>query len=366
MTRLMNTTAAPSALRNTLCCQCADADAARMGAARMMPLLVGLAASLIASAAAAACDLASCTCDGVDLSGMKGKVYQAPTDAEGYAYKISMCSEIPTAQLPTGCKQYAEHPAVVKYKANNPADCIEIGSVGPCSQGACGMAGAKTSAGVTVTYTYTYGCKNTFALSLTSGSDAAPGAVTSNECAYTVAWAGLNGASSGGGSAGGPGQDWGMFFLIFFFLAAGGYVGGGMFYNHKYNGEKMHCWPSRPAASRCAILGAQLDTKRTHRRSCSAETLLSTRLTGEKMPSLEAVPNLEFWKELPVCGPKRQLEGTLLQLRARNQERESGARGESERESKEKGERREIESVGAPSHAVWVGWAWGRGWSRTA
>ena len=172
-----------------------------MGAARMMPLLVGLAASLIASAAAAACDLASCTCDGVDLSGMKGKVYQAPTDAEGYAYKISMCSEIPTAQLPAGCQLPAagcKHSAVVKYKANNPADCIEIGSVGPCpqGQGLCGMAGAKTSAGVTVTYTYTNGCKNTFTLSLTPGSDAEPGVVTSNECAYTVTWAGLGG---GGG-----------------------------------------------------------------------------------------------------------------------------------------------------------------------
>eukprot|EP01052_Picozoa_sp_SAG31_P002825 SAG31_NODE_102_length_25175_cov_10.778553_17_plen_208_part_00 len=140
---------------------------------------------------AAQCDLAGCTCDGVDLSGMKGKVYQAPPDSEGYAYKISMCSEIPAETLPTGCQQYAEHPAVVKYKANNPADCIEIGSIGPCSQGECGMAGAKTANGITVTYTYTYGCKNTFAISLTAGSDPAPGPVTSDECAYSVAWAGL-------------------------------------------------------------------------------------------------------------------------------------------------------------------------------
>ena len=137
----------------------------------------------------AACDLASCTCDGVDLSGLKGKVYQLPTDAEGYAVMMSMCSEIPTAQLPAGCIQYAEHPTVVKYMANNPHDCIQIGSVGPCSQGAWGMAGAKTATGVTVTYMYTYGCRNTFALSLTPGSDAAPGVVSSNECAYNAAWA---------------------------------------------------------------------------------------------------------------------------------------------------------------------------------
>eukprot|EP01051_Picozoa_sp_SAG22_P000466 SAG22_NODE_13_length_33548_cov_57.167773_18_plen_2478_part_00 len=132
------------------------------------------------------CDLAECICDGVDLSGFEGNVFQAPTDSEGYAYMISICSEIPTAELPTGCQQYAEHPAVVKYKANNPADCIEIGSVGPCSQGACGMAGASTSAGVTVTYTYTYGCKNTFSLTL-SDTVVSPVGVVSNECTYTYA-----------------------------------------------------------------------------------------------------------------------------------------------------------------------------------
>lgn len=46
-------------------------------------------------------------------------------------------------------------------------------------------------AGVTVVYTYTYGCKNTFTLTLTPGSDPAPGQVTSNECSYTATWAGL-------------------------------------------------------------------------------------------------------------------------------------------------------------------------------
>lgn len=170
---------------------------------------------------AAACDLASCTCDGVDLSGMKGQVYQAPTDSEGYAYKISMCSEIPAATLPTGCQQYAEHPAVVKYKANNPADCIEIGSIGPCSQGVCGMEGAKTANGVTVTYTYTYGCKNTFAMSLTAGSDPAPGTVTSNECAYSVAWAGLSAGGGPGSAEDGPSSPWGWYVIGFLILATG-------------------------------------------------------------------------------------------------------------------------------------------------
>lgn len=45
--------------------------------------------------------------------------------------------------------------------------------------------------GVTVMYTYTYGCKNTFTLTMTKGHDEAPGQVTSNECSYTASWAGL-------------------------------------------------------------------------------------------------------------------------------------------------------------------------------
>ena len=140
-----------------------------------------------------ACDLANCSCAGVDLSKFKGKVFRAPTDAEGYAYSITMCGEISKPALPSGCQQSRwEHPAVVKYKGDNPADCIEIGSIGPCSQGECGMAGVRTAGGgVEVTYTYTYGCKNTFTLTMTPGSAGAPGQVISNECSYTATWAGL-------------------------------------------------------------------------------------------------------------------------------------------------------------------------------
>ena len=139
----------------------------------------------------APCDLKSCTCAGVDLSKFKGKVFKTPKDAEGYAYSLAMCGEIPKTSLPSGCQQYAEHPSVVKYKEDNPADCIEIGSVGPCSQGACGMTGEKSADGVIVKYTYTYGCKNTFTLFMTKGSATAPGQVTSNECSYTASWRGL-------------------------------------------------------------------------------------------------------------------------------------------------------------------------------
>lgn len=49
-----------------------------------------------------------------------------PPDAEGYSYKISFCTTLASTDLPSGCQQYAEAPAVVKYKASNPADCIEV------------------------------------------------------------------------------------------------------------------------------------------------------------------------------------------------------------------------------------------------
>ena len=61
-----------------------------------------------------ACDLTKCECDGVNLSALKGKLFKAPADAEGYAYSLSICGEIPKASLPSGCQQYAEHPSVIK------------------------------------------------------------------------------------------------------------------------------------------------------------------------------------------------------------------------------------------------------------
>ena len=125
----------------------------------------------------------------------QGKVYKVPTDSwsEGYAYNLTICGEIPKAELPSGCIwQDVYHPSVVKYKDDNPTDCIAIGSIGPCTQGECGMTGAPASGGgVVVTYTYTYGRKNTFTLTITPGNASAPGQVTSNECTYTASWAGL-------------------------------------------------------------------------------------------------------------------------------------------------------------------------------
>ena len=87
----------------------------------MVALWMAAALAVVGTAAAQApggkCDLVKCNCGGVDLSGLKGKVYKAPTDAEGYAYSISICGEIPKAALPSGCQQYAEHPSVVKVSA---------------------------------------------------------------------------------------------------------------------------------------------------------------------------------------------------------------------------------------------------------
>jgi hypothetical protein len=118
------------------------------------------------SAAGGACDLSKCQCDGVSLAALQGHVYSTPPDDEGYSYKMSFCDTLSAAELPSGCQQYAEAPAVVKYKASNPADCIEIGSTGPCAQGECGMTGQKSAQGIDVTYTYTYGCVNRFTLHL--------------------------------------------------------------------------------------------------------------------------------------------------------------------------------------------------------
>ncbi len=135
-----------------------------------------------------ACDLSKCECDGVSLESLRGKVYHPPVDAEGYTYAFSMCDVLPEPDLPSGCQQYAERPSVVKYKADNPADCIEIGSIGPCSQGECGMTGTAQPNGVQITYTYTYGCQNTFTLDITSGTDSEPGQINSDECSYSGQW----------------------------------------------------------------------------------------------------------------------------------------------------------------------------------
>ena len=51
----------------------------------------------------ALCDLTTCACDGVDLGVLKGHTFTAPEDESGYSYKLSLCAEIPNADLPAGC-----------------------------------------------------------------------------------------------------------------------------------------------------------------------------------------------------------------------------------------------------------------------
>eukprot|EP01043_Picozoa_sp_COSAG02_P054344 COSAG02_NODE_6139_length_3774_cov_41.138136_3_plen_672_part_01 len=149
------------------------------------------------------CDLETCECDGVSLAALKNKTYHVPSDPQGYSYVLRVCSELPMADVPSGCQYYAEHPSVVKYKGTDPANCIEIGSVGSCPRTPyisnnrsreCGMFGRRSEANgsrLTVTFVYDYGCVNTFTIELLQGSDENPGQVTSNECTYTTSWAAL-------------------------------------------------------------------------------------------------------------------------------------------------------------------------------
>ena len=98
-----------------------DAAALRVLTTQLMLLhqlhvqqVLSVAASALTSSDGAQCDLRACECAGVDLSHLKGKLYEAPQDAEGYGYGIAICGEIPKQSLPSGCQQYAEHPSVVK------------------------------------------------------------------------------------------------------------------------------------------------------------------------------------------------------------------------------------------------------------
>ena len=64
----------------------------------------------------AACDLQfapdgvtrGCSCDGYDLSQAKGQVLRTAADAAGYTIIFSLCTEIPAAAIPRGCKSFVE------------------------------------------------------------------------------------------------------------------------------------------------------------------------------------------------------------------------------------------------------------------
>ena len=151
-----------------------------------------------------ACDLGKCTCDGVDLSALRNKLYRTHVNNSanggwdqpaGYVLLISICDEIPRAKLPSGCSinDWAEksRASAVYYKSDDPSDCLVVGSTGPCpadsNASGCAMTGAKTQNGVSVKYTYEYGCRNTVTVEITHGSENSQlSPATRNECSYSV------------------------------------------------------------------------------------------------------------------------------------------------------------------------------------
>jgi hypothetical protein len=162
----------------------------------------------------AACDLQfapdgstqGCSCDGYDLSLAKGQVVRTGVDSDGYTFLFSVCAEIPREALPRGCKDFADKPAALRYRHNDPSDCTQIGSLGPCDageSGPCGMFGsydAGSSSGtetLNLSYRYPFGCNNSLDVLITSGVQSMPssaptgGASGAATCDYTVTWPGL-------------------------------------------------------------------------------------------------------------------------------------------------------------------------------
>ena len=134
------------------------------------------------------CDVDNCICDGVDLSSLKSTVkILADTDGK-YMYKVAVCSRIPDFDLPSGCQETgisSEQPAAIRYDPSNPSDCIEVGGV----SGMSGKKSASSTLAVDITYTYTYGCENSFILHFTAddGVTTAPDpTVTQVDCEYTA------------------------------------------------------------------------------------------------------------------------------------------------------------------------------------
>jgi hypothetical protein len=96
-----------------------------------------LAASLLLQSVAAqtppnfgtACSISSCSCAGFCLSSEKGKVIDTPPDADGYAFKFSLCAVIPDDDLPSGCKDVPSQDAtVVRYKVRAACLCSHAAS----------------------------------------------------------------------------------------------------------------------------------------------------------------------------------------------------------------------------------------------
>lgn len=126
-----------------------------------------------------------------------------------------------------------------RYKADNPADCIQIGSIGPCTSGGdCSMKGKKVGTDLQVSFTYTYGCTNTFILTLKPGNAGnKPSQVTSSECSYSVTWDMLDKTATNGVS--GPMAVWAWVVILLCFVGFPLYLGAGVFVKVKYQGEQF-------------------------------------------------------------------------------------------------------------------------------
>ena len=136
------------------------------------------------------CDLAACTCDGVDLALLQARgVLQTPLDT-GWAFKIAICSKIPPVSLPSGClsSETEGSAAVLKYKPDDPSQCVQVGSVGT-------MTGKKDgNGGIDLTWGFKSGKQTWFTLHVTGGAERQPGNVMTdaNETVFSSSWAALD------------------------------------------------------------------------------------------------------------------------------------------------------------------------------
>ena len=187
-----------------------------------------------------------CQCGKVDLRNYGGRTFTTPQDIDGYIYRFRMCDDIPVHELPEGCKPNpgipddSPHPAVVKYKHDNPEDCSLVGSFGPCDGRDCGMTFQPPKEGTpfAVTWRYQYGCENTFRVFLSEGHQTSPQQAPYNdpndqyECYWITHWPSLSafghvpGLPHKGGDEGGETHPlarlllW-AFFLFIVYLAVG-------------------------------------------------------------------------------------------------------------------------------------------------
>jgi hypothetical protein len=142
------------------------------------------------------CDLAKCTCAGVDLSAHSRLEYQTVDhSSHPFSYMFSLCAPLPEDILPLGCKGVNDAASVVKYDSSNPSHCTEIGSVGPCTvSNSYGMFANPAKGGLDVHFVYAAnGCTNSFTLQLREGkASGGPQKVTvsgADPCpTYTARW----------------------------------------------------------------------------------------------------------------------------------------------------------------------------------